>query len=517
VNTRPLGGAALLMAGWVLSRLLGLLREAVIAGQFGAGPDIAAYQAAFRLPDLIFNLLAAGAFGSAFIPVFYKHLSRGEAAEGYRLAGTFLVLFGLAALGLVLAGWVVAPAVVAVLVPGFDAPVRSKVVELTRLMLLQPLFFSLSLVLTAVHQAHRDFRLPAVAPILYNLAIIGAALTLAPRFGVDGLAVGVVAGSALHMGVQLPRAFGYGPGLKPNFAFFRPEVAEVLLLLVPRAAGLAVYQLNFWVLTAMASLISPAAVAALGYAWALLMVPFGVVGLPLGTAYFPELSRLWAAGEVDRLRRTVAEGLGLSLYLGIPASAGLIVLAEPLVRVLLQRGSFDEGAVAATTWALWFFALGLWAQVAAEILVRTFYATGDALTPVAVGVGGLGLTFGAGLILFRLLGHGGLAAGLSLSEIGQFAALYLLLGRRLGGLPTGLGRDIFRSILASELMVIAAAFALAFTPATLVLRLGAALGAAVAVYGAVTLLLGSRLARQTLGLLWGLLRGSAPEGGQHPP
>lgn len=505
MNTAPLGGAALLMAGWVLSRLLGLIREAVIAGQFGTGPDVAAYQAAFRLPDLVFNLLAAGAFGSAFIPVFYKHLTRSEAGEAYRLAGTFLVLFGLAALVLVLAAWAAAPAVVALLVPGFDAPARSKVVELTRLMLLQPVFFSLSLVLTTVHQAHRNFLLPAVAPILYNLAIIAAALVLAPGLGVDGLAVGVVAGSALHMGVQLPRAFAYGPGLKPNFDFFRPEVGEVLWLLFPRAVGLAVYQLNFWVLTAMASLISPAAVAALGYAWALLMVPFGVLGLPLGTAYFPELSRLWATGDLTGLRRTVAEGLGLSLYLGIPASAGLVVLAEPLVRVLLQRGSFDEGAVAATTWALWFFALGLWAQVAAEILVRTFYAAGDTLTPVAVGAGGLGLTFGAGLILFRVLTHGGLAAGLSLSEIGQFAALYLLLGRRLGGLRTGLARDVFRSILASELMVIAAAFALAFTPAGLVLRLGVALGVAVAVYGAVTLLLGSRLARQALGLL-GTLR-----------
>ncbi|MER3397114.1 MAG: murein biosynthesis integral membrane protein MurJ [Chloroflexota bacterium] len=509
MNTAPLGGAALLMAGWVLSRLLGLVREAVIAGQFGTGPDVAAYQAAFRLPDLVFNLLAAGAFGSAFIPVFHKHLTRNEAAEGYRLAGTFLVLFGLAALVLVLVAWVAAPALVALLVPGFDAPARSKVVELTRLMLLQPLFFSLSLVLTTVHQAHRNFLLPAVAPILYNLAIIAAALALAPGLGVDGLAVGVVAGSALHMGVQLPRAFAYGPGLKPNFEFFRPEVVEVLRLLVPRAAGLAVYQLNFWVLTAMASLISPAAVAALGYAWALLMVPFGVLGLPLGTAYFPELSRLWATGDLGSLRRTVTEGLGLSLYLGIPASAGLIILAEPLVRLLLQRGSFDEGAVAATTWALWFFALGLWAQVAAEILVRTFYATGDTLTPVAVGAGGLGLTFGAGLALFGVLAHGGLAAGFSLSEIGQVVTLYLLLGRRLGDLQTGLARDIFRSILASELMVIAAAFALAFTPAGLVLRLGAALGVAVAVYGTVTLLLGSRLARQVLGLLRALWPGRA--------
>ncbi len=501
MNTGPLTGAALLMAGWVLSRLLGIVREAVIAGQFGIGPDVAAYQAAFRLPDLIFNLLAAGAFGSAFIPVFYKHVSRGREAEGYRLAGTFLVLFGLAALVLVLAAWALAPAVVGVLVPGFDPTARARVVELTRLMLLQPFFFSLSLVLTTVHQAHRAFLLPAIAPVLYNLAIIVAALVLAPRLGVDGLAVGVVAGSALHMGIQLPRAFGYGPGLKPNFDFIRPDVGEVLLLLLPRAAGLTVYQLNFWVLTALASLISPGAVAALGYAWTLLMVPFGVIGLPFGTAYFPELSRLWAAGDRDGLRRTVAEGLGLSLYLAIPASAGLIVLAEPLVRVLLQRGNFDEAAVAATTWAVWFFALGLWAEVGSEILVRTFYAMGDTLTPVGVGVGGLLVTSGTGFVLFRVLGHGGLAAGLSVSEICQFAALYALLNGRLGGLRTGLARDIFRSILASELMVVGAAFALAFTPTGLVGRLAAALAVAAVTYLAVTTLLGSSLARQTLGIL----------------
>mgnify|MGYP000002899410 FL=1 len=501
MNSGPLTGAALLMAGWVLSRLLGIVREAVIAGQFGIGPDVAAYQAAFRLPDLIFNLLAAGAFGSAFIPVFYKHLARGEEAEGYRLAGTFLVLFGLAALALVLAGWVAAPAVVAVLVPGFDPAARSRVVELTRLMLLQPFFFSLSLVLTTVHQAHRAFLLPAVAPVLYNLAIIAAALLLAPRLGVDGLAVGVVAGSALHMGVQLPRAFAYGPGLKPNFDLLRPDVGEVLLLLLPRAAGLAVYQLNFWVLTAMASLISPGAVAALGYAWTLLMVPFGVIGLPFGTAYFPELSRLWASGDRDGLRRTVAEGLGLSLYLAIPASVGLIVIGEPLVRVLFQRGNFDEAAVAATTWALWFFALGLWAEVGSEILVRTFYAMGDTLTPVGIAAGGLLVTFGTGFLLFRVLGHGGLAAGLSAAEMCQFAALSVILRRRLGLFEAGLARDIFRSILAAELMVIGAAFALAFTPAGLIGRLGAALIAAAGIYVAVTTLLGSRLARETFGVV----------------
>lgn len=433
--------AALVMGLFVLSRLLGMLREIVIGHQFGTSAALDAYLAAFRLPDLLFQLVAGGALGSAFIPTFAGLLAQERRRDAWRLASAIinllmLLLTVLSFLASLLAG----PLVRHIIAPGFTPAQQALTAHLMRLMLLTPIIFGVSGVLMGVLNSHQHFLTPALAPSLYNFAIIAGALWLSPSLGVEGLAIGVVVGALLHLLVQMPALCRLDGFYAPILGLRDANVREVGRLMLPRTIGLAAVQVNFLVNTILASRLPAGSLSALNYAWLIMLLPQGIFAQAVATAAFPTFSAQAARGEMSAFRSTVSATLRATLYLSVPASVGLILLRRPLVQVLLQRGAFDAHSTAWVASALAFYAIGLVGHSAVEILSRAFYALHDTLRPVLVGLGAMGLNVILSLLLGRPteaggMGHTGLALANSTATLLEMIVLMVLLARRAGGLP----------------------------------------------------------------------------------
>jgi len=455
--------AGVVMAAFALSRVLGLVRQMVIAGQFGAGAEMDAYQAAFRLPDLLFQLMAGGALGSAFIPTFTGYLARGDRAGAWRLTSVvinlILVILTLAAvLAALIAPWLVK----GIIAPGFDAQTSALTVRLMRVMLVSTVVFGVSGVVMGALNACQHFLLPALAPSLYNLAIIGGAVWLGPGMGIMGLAVGVVGGAVLHLLVQAPGLLSLRARYSPALTLRDPGVREVGRLMGPRVLGLAVVQLNFLVNTNLASWLGEGAVSALNYAWLLMLLPQGVFAQAVATAAFPTFAEQSARGEREALRSALAATLRAIFVLSLPAAVGLAVLRGPLVALLFERGAFGATSTDLVAWALLFYALGLVAHAGLEIVARAFYALHDTKTPLIVGGGAMLLNVALSLALpplFEVAGwrpHGGLALANSLATALEMVGLLWIIRGRLKGLE---GRRslpaVLRSTAAAGLMGLA--------------------------------------------------------------
>jgi len=434
--------ATLVMALFVVSRVLGLVREMVVGALFGTGAAYDAYQAAARIPEMIFLVVAGGALGSAFIPTFADHLANEDRAGAWRLASAIanLALIVLT----VTAGMTVvfAPALVrTVIAPGFDDPSQQALtVSLLRLMLLSPIIFGVSGIVMGALNAHQHFLLPALAPSVYNLSIIGGALLLGPRLGVMGMAVGVVVGALLHLLVQVPGLMRYGARYVPTLGLHNPSVHEVGRLMAPRVLGTAITQINFVINNSLASMMGEGAVSAINYAWMLVMLPHGIFAQAVGTVAFPTFAEQVAQGEQAEMRSTLSATLRAVFFFSIPATMGLLVLGRPLVGLLFERGAFEASSTKAVAWALVFYALGLVGHAGWEIIARAFYALHDTLTPVWVGGLAMGLNVALSLTLpgvFGLAGwppYAGLALANSAAVLLELVALLVLIQRRMGGL-----------------------------------------------------------------------------------
>jgi putative peptidoglycan lipid II flippase len=454
------GAAGVVALGFLGSRLLGLLRSVVIADAFGTDPELGAYWVAFRLPDLVFQLLAGATLSAAFIPVFAR-VSMNQGPEGaWLLASRVLNLISIATVAVAAIAFIFAPLIVPLLAPGLgetsgrEAELGNLAIDLTRLMLLSPIMFGISGMLMGILNARAHFVAPAVAPMIYNLSIIFGAVALAGPYGVHGLAWGVVIGSVGHLLVQLPALRRVGMRWSPSIDLGSEAVREVLKLMGPRVIGLGASQINFLVLIFFASFVSDAAISGVNYAFLMMMMPVGVVGMAIATAAFPTFSEQAAAGRLDALRGTVWRSLRAVLFLAVPASAGLIVLAEPTVRLLLERGAFDIGSTDLVADALVVFGIGVFAHAGIEILSRGFYALEDTRTPVQVAVAAMLINV---LLAFVLVGPfelRGLAAAASITAILEFLVLISRLRGRIGGFDRrGLGDFAARLALATAAMV----------------------------------------------------------------
>ncbi len=424
--------ALIVMAMTVLSGLLGLLRESVIARQFGTGDDYAAYVAAFRLPDVIYLLVIGGALGSAFIPVFTAYLARRDDAGAWRLASTVLNLALLMAV--VLAGLVLllAPYLVRwVIAPGYPEVQQTLTVRLTRLLLLQPLLLGIGGLAIAVLNAFRRFFLTSLAPIVYNLSIIAGAAFLGPRWGIDGLVAGVLIGAALYLPVLLPGLWLCRARYIFSWDWREEGVRKVGRLLFPRILGQMAFHVNFVAITALASFPGSLAVTAIHYAYRLLGFPLTILGVSLGTVIFPTLAALSNEGRWEEFRRTLARMVRVVLFLALPVAALLLVLRFPLIRFLFERGEFGSESTGVTAQAFFFFALGLPAACVTEILLRAFYALHDTRTPVAVGMAVVALNVALGAGLLQVMGFAGLSLSFSFTNTLEMVALLYLLRRRL--------------------------------------------------------------------------------------
>ncbi len=453
-RTRPslARAATIVMVFFVLSRVLGLVRDIVISHQFGTLRVLDAYFAAFNVPDFIFNILAGGALGSAFIPTFTAALAVGDQKRAWQLASAIINIVFIALTAIAALFALFAPQIVAATVGrGFAPSEQALTTDLMRWMLVTPVVFGTSGIVMGILNSHQHFALPALAPVMYNAAIIAGAIALAPTMGVYGLVVGVVSGAFLHLLIQVPwllRAqMQYSPMLGANNA----DVREVGRLMLPRALGIAAVQINFLVNTILASGLPVGAIAALSYAWRVMLLPVGIVGQSLGTAVFPTLSGQTARRETDDFRQTFSKAFRSTLFLSIPASVALFLLAAPITALLFQRGEFGAQSTAETAWALQFYSIGLFAHSGLEILTRAFYAMHDTKTPVLVGVVAMGVNIALSLVLIAPIAQGGLALANSIATILETGTLFFLLRQRLGDIDANrilisVSRIVFASL-----------------------------------------------------------------------
>jgi putative peptidoglycan lipid II flippase len=439
IPARPGGlaiAAAIVAFGFVGSRLLGIVRTVAIARAFGSSPDLDAYFIAFRIPDLIFQVLAGATLGSAFIPVFARLYRRESEAAAWRLASHAINLVTTATAALCLVAFIFAPFIVPLLAPGLGddigrhAELTDKAVTLTRIMLLSPLLFAMSGMVTGILNGRQRFLLPAISPMLYNLAIIFGALVLADRWGVKGLAFGVVGGAALHLLVQVPGLFREHMKYQFGFGLHDPAVRDVARLMGPRVIGLAAAQFNFVVTGFFASKVGAAAISQLTYAWLLATLPLALFGMALSTAVFPRLADHAADADLDSLRQTVSRVLRVIMFLTIPAALGLAILREPATVVLLEHGEFTRIDSLFTASALGWYCLGIVPQAGLEIHSRGFYALGDTRTPVILAVSAVLLNVVVSALLWQRFEREGLAFSISLAAWCEWAALYFFYCRR---------------------------------------------------------------------------------------
>ena len=456
-------GGVLLTASLILtvaalaSRLLGWVRLLVIGSQFGASSELDAYFAAFRIPDAIFQLVVAGALSAALIPVFQSYRARGQDEEAWRLASSIinLVLIALVVLSALMA--VLAPVLVPIVAPGFDAETTALTVKLTQIMLLSPVLVGMGAVVTGILNSYGQFTMPAIAPLLYNLAIIAAAIFLAPMMGVEGLAVGVVIGSAAHLLVQLPSLSRIGGRFELRINLAHPGVRKVGWLMGPRLLGLAAGQLNFLVSTVLASGLAAGSLTAYNYAFQLSQIPVGIIGVSIAVALFPTLSHDAALGNVSRIRAQVSGSVRVLVFISAILTAMTIVLREPIAAAFYQYGAFSAEDAARTASALAYFAIGLVGHIVVHVLTRAFYAMQDTRTPVAWAIVAVAINIPLMAALVGPMGVEGLALALSVSAVIEVIGLLWSLHRRIesiegAAIAAAVARATLGAVVASVVM-----------------------------------------------------------------
>src|SRR5438270_1065175 len=431
-------GALVVMTGFLLSRLLGAVRNIVIAAHFGAGPQYGAYVAAIALPDVVFQVLVGGAVGSAFIPVFKRYHALGRDDEAWHLTSSVINMFALVALVTSAILAVFARPIMDVWVAGQDTEFRDLVANLTRVLLISPAIFAISTFCSSVLNSYHRFAIAAMAPLMYNLAIIAAAWGLSGPLGIYGLALGAVVGAVLHLLIQLPFCLRLGMRWRPIVDLGHAGVREVTRLFAPRVLGLGVIQLN-QVLSAigLASFLGAVSLGYLNYAWQLIMLPLALA-MAVGTAVFPTLSAESARDDQVAFERLFFLSLRLILFLLVPATVGLIVLGKPMIRVIFEHGAFGSSSTDGTADAMVFYALGLAGHATVEIVDRVFYARHDTRTPVTAAVLAVGVNLAGSLVLMQTgLSFRGLALANSIAAIVEAAVLLRFTSARLPGLDIG--------------------------------------------------------------------------------
>lgn len=434
-----LEATAVLAIASLVSRIFGLLRDRTLAAHFGAGDITDAYFAAFKIPDLIFNLLILGALSSAFIPVFteYLHKNGDDKEEAWGLVNS-LVNIGMVILAVVLLlAAVFAPMLATIVAPGFYEQKQDLVIMLMRVMLLSPLFFGISNLAGGILNSFKNYLAYAVAPILYNFGIIAGVIWLVPRFGNIGLAYGVVLGAFLHMAIQLPGVFSHGYRYKFHWGWKHPALQKMVWLMIPRTLGIAVMQFNVVINTIIASTLAVGSVAVLNWADNLQSLPIGIFGISFAVAVFPVLAEKYTLKKLDEFRDDFVRVFKQILFFIIPTMVLYWLLRAQIVRLILGSGAFGWEDTRYTISVLAFMTFGMLAQATIPLLARSFYALQDTKTPLVTSIFSLIVNVVMALWLIPQLQVVGLGAALSISALVNMGLLIMALNRRLGGLLWG--------------------------------------------------------------------------------
>jgi putative peptidoglycan lipid II flippase len=428
------------MGATLLSRILGVVRDIVLSNQFGTSDQYGAYTAAFRIPDTLYLLIIGGALGSSLIPVFSRFLGQGDQANAWRLANT-VVNYSMVVLTIsTVLAWIFAPFIVSTLLaPNFPEDTKNLTIELTRLLLIQPLFMGLGGIALALLNGSENFVWPALAPLVYNFSIIAGALFLAGPFGIHGVAFGVIFGALLYLIVQLPALFRLGFYWRPTLDRDTPGAGQVLKALGPRLLGQAAFQANFFIATNLGSRLDqgPERVSAFTYAYQLFMLPHGVFAISLATVAFPAMARFLGENNLTGMKQAMMGSLRQVLFLTLPAALGLGILARPIVTTLYESGKFTSESTNLVSITVLCFSFGLVSYGMVEILTRGFYALHDTKTPVIIALVTVGLNLVLSMFLIGPLQQGGLALALALSTTGEMILLYWFLTRQIGPLAPG--------------------------------------------------------------------------------
>lgn len=451
-QTRVLQAASLVGTAVLVSRLVGLLRDIVIKYYLGVtSVEATAFDAANRLPETIFLIVAGGAIGSAFIPTFAGFFARNDEEGGWRLFSAVLNLLTTTLALITTITAIFAPQFVTFFLPELitkDPTLLPRTVTLMRVMLISTVIFGASGVVMSALNARQHFLMPAIAPVVYNIGIILGGMLWKPHD--MGFAIGTVLGAMAHLGVQIPILRQKGAKLRFIFNVRDPGVTQVLRLTAPRVLGLSFSEVNEYITLYLSGFMPFGSLPALSLAMRLIIMPQGILGQAMGIAAFPTMADLAARHAYDELRQVMLTGLRWLCFLGIPASAGLMVLGRPFIALLLQRGLFDAQATQLVAFALFFYAIGLVPLTAIELIARAFYALNDTLTPVLAGgvqVLMMGLLSRWLTMTMSRLGYeplGGLALGFTLSNFLELFLLWWLLRRRLG---KGHGRFFLRGLI----------------------------------------------------------------------
>jgi putative peptidoglycan lipid II flippase len=490
----------------LLSRVTGLLRETLKAAVFGAGVQMDAFEAAFRLPNLLRRLFAEGAFAQAFVPILteYRERKGQEATRALldRIAGALVLVL----LGVTILGVIGAPLLVYLLAGGFAAtPGKVELTaELIRICFPYLLFVSLVSLAGGILNVHRKFAVPAFAPVLLNLAIIGAALLLAPHFDPPVLALGwgVFAGGLAQLALQVPALRRIGMLPRPRIDWADEGVRRVLRGMVPALVGVSAAQINILIATQLAALLGDGRISWISYADRLMEFPTALLGVAIGTVLLPSLSRQHANADTGRYSDLLDWGLRLVVILALPATAALAVLSVPLVATLYQYGRFGIGDVMQVRVALLGYCVGLIALIAIKVLAPGFYARQDLRTPVRYSLVAIVLTQAIAVSLMYVIGHAALTLATSIGACANAALLLAALRRQAVYKPApGWGRFLLKTGIAvaamSGVLWLAGGSAADWTGAggwARVGRLGLVVALGAAAYFGTLRLLGFRLA-----------------------
>ncbi len=445
--------AGIVMSAYILSTMVGIVRGMVVSHAFGTSVSLDSFNAANRVTELLFNLTAGGALGSAFIPMFTGYLTRKDQKGAWRLASgvvnSVLIVLILASTLM----WIFAPFLVErglfALVPESNAAQVAETARLLRIMLPTVIIFGISGLVMGMLNAHQVFLWPALAPAAYSFGIILGVWLLPASWGIERLAIGTVIGAAGHLLLQLPALLRLPARNYELAAGFRDDpVRKVLRLMLPRIFGAGIVQLNFVANTIISLSLGAGSASALTWAFTLMLMPQAAIAQSAGTASLPTLSAQVELGKFEDFRQTLSSIVRVMLLLALPATIGLVFLRVPLVRVLYERGSFDATSTQMVAWALLWYALGLTGHSLVEVLSRAFYAMHDTKTPVLVGVaamtGNILLSFFFSRLFSRIgwLPLGGLALANTTATGVECLVLFAIMRRRLQGVG---GKQILRT------------------------------------------------------------------------
>jgi putative peptidoglycan lipid II flippase len=424
--------------GTFLSRILGFLRDMVIANFFGAGMAADAFFVAFRIPNLWRRLVGEGSLTISFIPVYTEYLTQRSEEETREVTHIAFTIAGVVLLILTILGILFSPILIRIIAPKW-APISEKfqlTVTLNRIIFPYLFFMGLFALCMGILNSLRHFFAPAFAPVFLNISIIVSVFLLYHTFQkpVMALAVGVLAGGVIQFLFQIPFLMKRRITFRFNFNFRHPAIKRIGLLMIPGLIGTAVYQLNVFIDTMFATSLPDGSVSYLFYADRLMEFPLGIFAVAIGMASLPSLSGLASQGKLEELKETLSFTFRLVSFISIPAMVGLISLKTPIINLLLQRGVFDYYATEMTVKALLCYSVGLWAIAGVRVIVPAFYSLQDTRTPLKIALICLGANVILNSILIFPLKHAGLALATSLSSTLNLILLSRKLNMKLGGM-----------------------------------------------------------------------------------